>query len=136
MAASPKPSGASEWTPDPRSERNIATLDEKVAAIAREHLRKLDGLGLDFRVTSGRRTQAEQDALYAQGRTAPGPVVTWTRRSRHLSGRAYDLTLFRWGQPVWESPAYLVAGKIGESLGLTWGGRWKVPDKPHFELPA
>lgn len=27
-------------------------------------------------------------------------------------------------------------GNIGESLGLTWGGRWLSPDAPHFELKA
>jgi hypothetical protein len=40
---------------------------------------------------SSRRTQEQQDALYAQGRTAPGPIVTGTRHSNHLSGRALDV---------------------------------------------
>lgn len=99
-------------------------------------LRRLAAQGLTFKVTSGNRTQAEQDALYAQGRTKPGPVVTWTRRSRHIGGRAIDLTLFSGKNPVWESKHYDTAGKVGEELGLVWGGRWRTPDKPHFELPA
>jgi peptidoglycan L-alanyl-D-glutamate endopeptidase CwlK len=127
---------ASEWIADPRSEKNLATLEPQVAKIGREHLRRLAALGLTFKVTSGRRTQAEQDALYAQGRTKPGPVVTWTRKSRHLSGRAYDLTLFSGKNPVWESKHYTTAGELGEKLGMTWGGRWKKPDRPHFELPS
>lgn len=39
------------------------------------------------------RTQERQDALYAQGRTQPGPVVTWTRESRHLAGAAADVVI-------------------------------------------
>jgi hypothetical protein len=31
-------------------------------------------------------------------------------------------------------PDYEEAGKIGESVGLVWGGRWKIPDYPHFQL--
>jgi len=30
------------------------------------------------------RTQDEQDALYEQGRSTPGAIVTWTRDSEHL----------------------------------------------------
>ena len=129
---------ASEWVADPRSEKNLATLEPVVAKIGREHLRRLSALGLTFKVTSGRRTQAEQDALYAKGRTEPGPKVTWTRKSRHLTGRAYDLTLFSGKNPVWDSKHYDTAGRIGEELGMTWGGRWKggKTDRPHFELPA
>lgn len=129
---------ASVWQADPRSEKNLATLEPVVAKIGREHLRRLAALGLSFKVTSGRRTQAEQDALYAKGRTAPGPKVTWTRKSRHLTGRAYDLTLFSGKNPVWDSKHYDTAGRIGEELGMTWGGRWKggKTDRPHFELPA
>lgn len=122
---------------DERSAKNLATVNPKLAKLGEEHLRRLAEMGLTFKVTSGNRTQAEQDALYAQGRTAPGPVVTWTRKSRHIGGRAYDLTLFSGKNPVWESRHYDTAGAVGEELGLVWGGRWKrSPDRPHFELPA
>ena len=40
----------------------------------------------DFSVLQSVRTQAEQDEKYAQGRTKPGPVVTWTRHSKHIPG--------------------------------------------------
>jgi peptidoglycan L-alanyl-D-glutamate endopeptidase CwlK len=106
--------------------------------LGRELLRRLAAEGLTFKVTSGNRTQAEQDALYAQGRTTPGAKVTWTRRSRHIGGRAIDITLFQGDRnPVWDSRHYDRAGQIGEELGLVWGGRWKrTPDRPHFELAA
>jgi peptidoglycan L-alanyl-D-glutamate endopeptidase CwlK len=130
-------SKASEWVADPRSEKNLATVEPRLQKLGRELLRRLAAEGLTFKVTSGNRTQAEQDALYAQGRTKPGKVITWTRKSRHIGGRAIDLTLFSGKNPVWESKHYDRAGAIGEELGLVWGGRWKrTPDRPHFELPT
>ena len=136
----PKPSAAkaNEWAADPRSEKNLATVQPQLAKLGRELLRRLADEGLTFKVIQGRRTQAEQDALYAKGRTKPGPKVTWTRNSRHLTGRAIDLALFQGKNVVWESKHYTRAGEIGEELGLVWGGRWKggKTDKPHFELRA
>jgi peptidoglycan L-alanyl-D-glutamate endopeptidase CwlK len=140
-ASTPKPTSeakASAWQADPRSERNIATLEPVTAKLAREHLRRLAALGLNFKVTSARRTWQEQAALYAKGRTAPGPKVTNARPgySWHNFGTAYDLTLFSGKNPVWESKHYDTAGKIGEDLGLEWGGRWtRLVDRPHFQRP-
>ena len=130
-------SKASVWIADPRSEKNLATVQPQLQRLGRELLRRLAAEGLTFKVTSGNRTKEEQAALYAQGRTKPGPIVTWTMKSRHIGGRAIDLTLFSGKNPVWESRHYDRAGVIGEELGLVWGGRWKrTPDRPHFELPA
>jgi peptidoglycan L-alanyl-D-glutamate endopeptidase CwlK len=129
---------ASEWVADPRSEKNLATVQPQLQRLGRELLRRLAAEGLTFKVIQGRRTPAEQAALFAKGRTAPGPKVTWTLKSRHLTGRAIDLALFSGKNVVWESKHYTRAGQIGEELGLVWGGRWKggKTDKPHFELPA
>lgn len=127
---------ASAWRADERSEREIARLEKKTSLLAREHLRLLAERGLDFRITSGLRTFAEQQALYDQGRTKPGAVVTNAKpgSSWHNFGVAYDLTLFVADKPVWESEAYDIAGTLGERLGLSWGGRWKsIVDRPHFE---
>ena len=129
---------ASAWQADPRSEKNLATVQPRLQKLGRELLRRLAAEGLTFKVIQGRRTPAEQAALYAKGRTAPGPKVTWTLKSRHLTGRAIDLALFQGKNVVWESKHYNRAGEIGEELGLVWGGRWKggKTDKPHFELPS
>ena len=88
--------------------------------------------GLDVRITSTRRTQSEQDALFEQGRSTAGPIVTWTRNSKHVSGRAFDCTLV--GAPEYEDdPAgWELVGLIGEDLGLKWGGSYG--DYGHFEL--
>ena len=140
-AFTPKPtaeSRASAWVADPRSEKNLATVEPRLQKLGRELLRRLAAEGLTFKVIQGRRTPAQQAALYAKGRTAPGPKVTWTLKSRHLTGRAIDIALFSGKNVVWESKHYTRAGEIGEELGLVWGGRWKggKTDKPHFELPA
>lgn len=100
--------------------------------------------GIDFILTCTKRTQAEQDALYAQGRTKPGKIVTWTKKSKHIEGKAFDIAILVNGKICWNPsldadgdgvPEYTEAGKIGEALGLTWGGRFKNPDAPHFEMP-
>ncbi len=66
---------------------------------------------------------------------------SWIARSLHCSGLAIDICPFdlfdlhgpdklAWNadEPVWQ-----VLGKIGESIGLRWGGRWKQKDMGHFE---
>ena len=99
---------------------------------------------VDFVVTAGNRTKEEQAALYAQGRTKPGPVVTWTLNSNHIGGRAVDVVPFVNGAVEWDNNGKLgLWPRIAEAfesaakeLGvpLVWGGRWAKPDRPHFEL--
>lgn len=99
--------------------------------------------GIDYILTCTKRSQEEQNALYAQGRTAPGKVVTWTLKSKHIDGRAFDIAIMINGKICWNPTLdadndgvseYTEAGLIGESVGLRWGGRFKSPDAPHFEI--
>lgn len=97
----------------------------------------------------GLRTAEEQDRLYALGRTIPNPdgkskekpmgnIVTNARafESWHCYGLAADLVFkddrgnWTWNKTPeqWEE-----LGKCGEVFGLTWGGRWKMKDYPHFQ---
>lgn len=122
---------------DARSEKNIATLHPKVQPYARALIQKAAAKGWKFVITSGSRTYAEQDELYAQSRTKPGPKVTNARGgySNHNFGIAFDVTLFSGKTPVWESPLYTSIAVIAEDMGLDWGGRWTNPvDKPHYQL--
>ena len=76
------------------------------------------------------RSQSRQDALFAQGRTAPGPVVTWTTNSKHGKGLAADLMV----DGAWQNPvgyAHLAAVATQEGL-RTLGSR----DPGHVELPS
>jgi hypothetical protein len=94
----------------------------------------------------GKRTQAEQDALYAQGRTTPGKIVTWTRNSYHLTGRAVDVVpkpdgwkskTVSWDHRLFNplAEAFKAAAKELD-VPIEWGGDWKkTKDRPHFQLP-
>jgi peptidoglycan L-alanyl-D-glutamate endopeptidase CwlK len=74
-------------------------------------------------------------SLYAQGRTKPGPVVTNTLNSYHVQGRAFDIAFMGPQGVTYDVPSswWPVAGQLGEQIGWRWGGRWKNPDRPHFE---
>jgi peptidoglycan L-alanyl-D-glutamate endopeptidase CwlK len=95
--------------------------------------------GLALVVTQGLRTWEEQDALYAQGRTAPGKIVTKARggQSYHNFGLAFDiLVLDAMGKADWDSshPGWSQAADVGKALGLEWGGDWQtIKDQPHFQ---
>jgi len=89
--------------------------------------------GVPVRIGEVRRSIERQRALYAQGRTTPGPVVTWTLRSKHLRGRAFDFD-FVSALDENDDAAWELAAEIGEGLGLQWGGRWSVQDDRHFEM--
>ncbi len=122
---------------DERSERNIATLHPKVRPLARQLVIDAAMQGIAIKVTSGTRTYAEQDALYEQGRTKPGRIVTNARggASNHNHGIAFDVTVFDGATPKYEGSEYKKVGAIGKRLGLSWGGDWvSMNDEPHFEL--
>jgi len=99
----------------------------------------------DFAIVQGVRTQEEQNALYEQGRTKPGPIVTWTRNSNHLVkadgyGHAIDFAAFVEGAISWDEKYYpqiadaiLTAGK-GLGLTLESGAYWKTKDWGHIEI--
>lgn len=119
------------------------------------HLERLDGLqpsarekaraafgqaeneGLGVLLTSGLRTYAEQDELYAQGRTKPGKVVTNARagESYHNFGLAFDFVVVKAGRAVWDPkhPDWKRFVRIAKAHGYAWGGDWPNPDNPHFQ---
>jgi peptidoglycan L-alanyl-D-glutamate endopeptidase CwlK len=78
-----------------RNKELLATLLPEVAALAWRHLGICQDAGIDLVVVQALRTKEQQDALYAQGRTAPGRVVTDARPgfSWHNFGRAYDVAI-------------------------------------------
>ena len=122
---------------DARSEQNIATLLAPVQPLARSLIAAAATAGISIKIISGTRTYEEQDALYEQGRSKPGPIVTNARGgySNHNFGVAFDIGVFEGGRYLDESPAYKAVGALGKQLGLEWGGDWKsIQDEPHFEL--
>lgn len=123
------------------SRRRLSQVHPALAARITALLETLAQHGLQVEVVQGLRTFAEQDALFAQGRSKPGPVVTRARggQSNHNYGLAVDLVPFNNGQPNWNAPlgVWTTIGREAEKLGLEWGGDWrKFVDKPHVQLPG
>lgn len=123
--------------------RSISDLNPSAArkcqqflALANERLRER---GLQIFLTCTYRSQVEQDQLYAQGRTKPGPIVTWTRRSMHSERRAWDVAfkglkapvdLYRGHDAEWE-----LLGQWAKELAIKWGGDYKKNrDRAHFYI--
>lgn len=132
---------------DARTEKNLATLVPAAEARARKFLRlaipfALKNGNAEVRVISGRRTYAEQDALYAQGRTKPGARVTNARggQSNHNFGLAFDIGIFKRrgilpAKYLGDSAMYIMLGRFAAECGLEWGGDWhSIKDYPHYEL--
>ncbi len=123
---------------DERSERNIATLKSEVQPLARQLIKRAVAQGINAKVISGSRTYAEQNELYAQGRTKPGQIVTKARggHSWHNFGLAFDIGIFSSDSKIYygDSASYAMCGQIGKELGLQWGGDWQdFQDEPHFQ---
>ena len=93
------------------------------------------GLGITLRVTQSLRTIAEQDALYAKGRTAPGPIVTKAKggSSFHNYGLAIDVNRLDGKSIDWKyDNAKLLPYMPPE---MEWGGHWiSIKDDPHFQI--
>jgi len=117
--------------------RDINLLHPELRPKALKLIELAKSKGIDIVISQTWRTKAEQDALYAQGRTAPGSIVTNVKypNSLHCWGLAFDVAVIINGKPSWIAAHFDQLGPLGESLGLEWGGRWQnFPDKPHFQL--
>lgn len=122
--------------------RRIEDLHPRVQAMARAHLAACDAAGIDLLITSTYRDDESQEALYAQGRTAPGRKVTNARagQSFHNYRLAYDVVPLRNGKPVWgttgaDGELWTRVGELGEAAGLEWAGRWtRFREYPHFQF--
>lgn len=107
----------------------------------------------DFSVLEGVRSKLRQHELYAQGRTAPGPIVTWTLNSNHFRnaktgfGHAVDLIPYPldWNDLAKFDAIAKAMFEAADYLGVAirWGADWDrdgkprergETDSPHFEL--
>ena len=124
-----------------RSEKNMGSgMDPKVKALALELVKRAYHEGINVQITSGFRSYAEQNRLYAQGRTAPGSVVTNARggQSIHNFGLAIDYVIVSedGSKAIWVvNDKWRRVADIGKSLGFQWGGDWKsFVDPPHLDF--
>ena len=122
--------------------RDISDLTPELQGLYHLFAIEMEKAGIPFMVTSTYRSQDEQDKLYAQGRTAPGKIVTWVQHSMHQLHRAFDIAICKDGKPCWDVKVdvnedgqadYIEAANIGRTLGLKPGAFWHTPDYPHYE---
>ncbi|ELK48923.1 peptidoglycan L-alanyl-D-glutamate endopeptidase CwlK [Halobacillus sp. BAB-2008] len=103
--------------------------------------------GIDVVITEGHRTMERQDALYAQGRSEGGSIVTSAKggESYHNYGLAIDFALrTAEGDVVWDrvrddngngEPDWMEVVEEAKSLGFEWGGDWSnFKDYPHLQM--
>lgn len=92
-------------------------------------------------LTCTHRSGAEQDELYAIGRTKPGKKITNARagQSLHnqLPSRAFDVAFVGLNKKLdWNPELFKKLADILKTLGVEWGGDWKssLRDLPHFQI--
>jgi peptidoglycan L-alanyl-D-glutamate endopeptidase CwlK len=129
------------------SSRKLTDLHPLMQPMVTRLLADARAAGIDLLVTCTYRSNAEQAALYAIGRTKPGRIVTNAKpgRSNHNTTQngkpaalAVDVVPLRDGKSVWAAsdPVWKKVGEIGEKVGLEWAGRWKTfREYPHFQHP-
>jgi peptidoglycan LD-endopeptidase CwlK len=129
---------------DARSEAALSTVSPDLASKVRAAADALAATGTYLLVVSGLRTAAEQNTLYAQGRTDPGHIVTNAKagQSMHNYGLAVDIVPYltgQTGQLNWQpaTPQFQAMVDALVAQGLVWGGAWKtLPDHDHFQIPT
>ena len=136
--------------------RDLADLHPALRPKAERFLARCKERGLDLLVTDTYRSNDEQAALYARGRTTPGAIVTRARpgESQHNhtidgrpAARAFDVVPLLNGKAIYEDPrdpgndwsddwGWRVVGEVAAEVGLDWYGRPGSPfrEAPHLQL--
>lgn len=93
--------------------------------------------GYELALLEGYRSPERQAMLQAMG---PHVTNAGAFQSYHQYGLAADTAFYREGRIVisekdpWAMRGYELYGEVAESVGLTWGGRWRMRDFGHVEL--
>lgn len=125
----------------------VTGLHPVVAAKMMDLIKLTSKAGITILVTDGFRSNLEQDAIYEQGRSRAGQIVTNVKggASYHNYGLAIDFALrTKQGEVVWDmkydgnkngKADWLEVVAIAKSLGFAWGGDWKsFKDYPHLQM--
>jgi peptidoglycan L-alanyl-D-glutamate endopeptidase CwlK len=93
--------------------------------------------GYDMAILEGYRSPERQNLLAGMGKSVTNAAAF---QSWHQYGLAADCAFLRDGKLVisekdpWAMRGYQLYGQVAESVGMTWGGRWKMMDFGHTEL--
>jgi peptidoglycan L-alanyl-D-glutamate endopeptidase CwlK len=107
-----------------------------------EEAEKLIAPNIAIRVVQGKRSKEEQEALFAQGRTKPGPIVTKARwwQTYHFYGLAFDFAFAidkngdgKYDEINWDTikdfdhdgvPDWREVVRVFTAKGYRWGADW------------
>ncbi|MFA5340147.1 MAG: M15 family metallopeptidase [Clostridia bacterium] len=94
---------------------------------------------IDYILTCTKREKSDQETLFAQGRTKPGKIVTWTLNSKHLTGDAFDFCIMNNGKCDWSmlnKEEWDTAVELGKSLGLAQvvDSKGRIKEYAHLQL--
>lgn len=131
-----------------KSQKRLAGVHPVIRQLGEVLIERCYNRGVWILITQGLRTYAEQDELYAQGRTKPGKIVTNVKGgySIHNFGFALDFALLlRDGKTVsWDTlrdddkdsmPDWSEVVEEAKRLGFEWGGDWRsFVDMPHIQM--
>jgi peptidoglycan L-alanyl-D-glutamate endopeptidase CwlK len=93
--------------------------------------------GYEMAILEGYRSPERQTMLAGLGKNVTNAAAF---QSWHQYGLAADCAFLRDGKLLisekdpWAMRGYQLYGEVAESVGLTWGGRWKMMDFGHTEL--
>lgn len=108
--------------------RKLKDLLPKVEEMAGAWFDDCAAHGIDILITSTYRDNESQNALYAQGRTIKGAIVTNAKggQSYHNYKCALDFVPLVNGKPNWNNvELFTKCGELAEKHGFEWAGRWK-----------
>jgi peptidoglycan LD-endopeptidase CwlK len=119
-------------------QHSLGLLAPRFRTVVEDALRECERLSLQAVVYETYRSDALQKLYYARGRTVRPPDRTVTNAPDNLaSWHGYGLAVDvihrrkRWDMPdAW----FHAVAKVFKSSGCDWGGDWRRPDLPHFQL--
>jgi peptidoglycan L-alanyl-D-glutamate endopeptidase CwlK len=128
------------------SSKSISDLSEEMRGMATVHKQLCEEDGIELLIYCTLRSNEEQTALYASGRTAKGWIVTNARAGESAHNpdedglsHAYDCCPMVSGKPIWDTsdPKWAIVGARAEEAGLLWSGRWKgkLKEMAHCQDP-
>ena len=118
--------------------RDLNELLPEVKTRVEKFIQSCKDKGIDILVTSTYRDMESQAALYAQGRTTEGKIVTnaGPGDSYHNWRCAVDVVPLINGKPDWDGshPVWATIGELGEQAGLEQAGKWiHFKELAHFQ---